>query len=574
MKAFLNKLKTKKLWILLLIVLAVIIVICAVKFFHKENEAGENLFSQRVKQIINLSVEPYSDDDEPYTVDNDEKIQYKIKVNKKNNVIIVYKKNSKGKYKEAFKSMTCSVGRDVPLGDYKIGDKYVWKIVNGNVWAQYATRLDGSIMFQSVPFSEKRKDSLIVKYYNQLGTNCNASAIRLNVADAKWIVENVATGTSVEIFEDDDIGPLGKPNVLELSDDILWDPSDPDPANPGSGSRLSFKGLSDRTVERGIAIDYLMGVSVVNESGTELSANIEVESDVDVFKCGIYDVTYSVRDSSGSIIEKKVAFKVVDTLKPVFSGLPNSFSIQNVDSISESALREGIYVIDNNQFISSDRIKVTIPFDIKDGDYISFSVTDDYGNEASANVLCKIDTTPPEIELVSGIMNVISLEETVNEEFALSRVTATDSGVELSRDHIKVDISTNDWGYTFNYTVTDDSGLTAQLQNTVSYPIYTIDFPDSEIVDDLSDISLLKGVQIKDTFGNIVTAENIKVSSQVMSGDRHKVKYVYEYSSPLGNKTAQAERVVIIAGDVDDDSDEDVKPTQTPKADSTEEIIN
>lgn len=571
LRKVLSELKRKK--VLVIVILAVLILIVGsifvIKALLNDNETADNPYKTKVDQILNLSMEPYSDEDEKYESEEEKDVQYKIKVNKKNNVIVVYKKGSDGKYSEAFKSMTCSVGRDVPVGEYKTGDRYTWKIVNGNVWAQNATRLDGVIMFQSVPYAEKKKDTLIVKYYNQLGSNCNAYAIRLNVADSKWIMENSPEGTTVEVFEDDDIGPLGKPNVLALSDENRWDPSDPDPANPGNSTEIIFSGVTDRTVERGLAIDYLSGVTAVNDSGTVLDDNIEVDSDVDIFKCGTYEVVYSVRDTSGAASECTAEFKVVDTMKPVFSGVPAKISVKDSASINKDDLLKGIYVIDNNQFISSDRINVSIPDVINDGSTITFSVSDDYGNESRVDVVCVVDTTPPEIQLVGGVSNIISIDQIVDEEFAVSRVVAYDMGEELSRDHISVDIATNEWGYTFNYTVTDDSGLTAQLQNTVTYPMFFIEVPETELVDDLTNLSLLKDVVLKDSVGNAYTPEQIKVTSSLQSGDKYLINYEYEYTSPLGTKKATAERVVALNEVVENENEnenqpEDISSTETP----------
>lgn len=567
----------KSLKIILLVVMALLVILLAVflisKFTGKDDVVYENSYARKVRQILNLSMEPASEEDEEYYPEKEDSPQYKISVNKKNNVIVVYKKDSKGEFSEAFKSMTCSVGRDVDPGEYETGDRYTWKIVNGNVWAQYATRIDGAMMFQSVPYSQKAKDTLIVKYYNQLGTNCNASAIRLNVADAKWIMENSPAGTIVEIFEDDSIGPLGKPNVLALSEDDLWDPSDPDPANPGNNSGFVFEGVEDKTVERGISINYLDGVRVINSDGVELSVNIEVDSDVDIFKCGTYEVVYSVRDASGVESNETVVYKVVDTLKPVFSGLPLKIALKDNEKPDVEKLKKGVFVIDNNQFLSSDKIKIEIPDELADGKAITYSVTDDYGNETKVEIICVIDTEPPEIQLRSGVANVIDVTETVDEEFALSRVIATDSGVELPKENIAVDISTNEWGYTFNYTVTDDGGHTATLLNTVTYPVYEFVMPEEELVDDLTDLSLLKGVTLKDNLGRSISLENVKVGSSLESDNKYLVKYEYEFTSPLGTKKITAERNVVLLvveeePEEDDDEnnrDEDAVATEEPQ---------
>ena len=59
--------------------------------------------------------------------------------------------------------------------------------------------------------------------------------VRLTTKDAKWIADNCPTGTTVEIYDDDNPGPLGKPQAEKLdSGDPKkgWDPTDPDEENP------------------------------------------------------------------------------------------------------------------------------------------------------------------------------------------------------------------------------------------------------------------------------------------------------------------------------------------------------
>ena len=527
------------------LIVLVLVAVLARNLVYQTEKDTDDLNKSKVDQILNRSDGPYSDEDELYNPSNEtDGGAYRIEVNKTNNVIVIYKKGDDGSLSEAFKSMSCSVGRDVPIGSYHTGERYVWKIVNGNVWAQYATRIDGQIMFQSVPYSEKRKDTLIIKYYNQLGSSCNASAIRLCVADAKWIVENAPEGTKVEVIENDQIGPLGKPNLTRIDEDETWDPSDPDGANPWKGYGIQLVGIEDRTVERGIAIDYLEGIRAVNSFGFDVEIDIQVESNVDIFKCGTYSVKYSVSDGTGNATEEEAEFKVVDTMKPVFSGIPSKLVLAAGRDITSDELLNGVYVIDNNQFLSTENVKVSMPTHLSDGDIITFSVSDQYGNETVVQVPCIVDSIPPEVHLRAGVSNVIGTDQVVNEEFALNRIEATDSGQYLSDDHIGVDIIQNEWGYTFKYIVTDNSGLTTEFSNTVTYPIYVIHTPEEDTVEDLTNIGLLKGVTLEDTLGNSYTVEQIKVTSKIQAGNKYEINYEYEYTSPLGKRTAKAVRIV------------------------------
>ncbi len=93
----------------------------------------------------------------------------------------------------------------------------------------------GNILFHSVPYTQTSKDALAYEEYNKLGTSASMGCIRLSVEDAKWLYDYCAAGTLVTIYEDEDPGPLGKPEPLAIDVDSPnrgWDPTDPDPENP------------------------------------------------------------------------------------------------------------------------------------------------------------------------------------------------------------------------------------------------------------------------------------------------------------------------------------------------------
>ena len=90
-------------------------------------------------------------------------------------------------------------------------------------------------MFHSVPYYKKSKSALCTEKYNKLGQQAFMGCVRLTVEDAKWIADNCPSGTTVEIYEDDDPGPLGKPEAAHIDTDSPnkgWDPTDPDVENP------------------------------------------------------------------------------------------------------------------------------------------------------------------------------------------------------------------------------------------------------------------------------------------------------------------------------------------------------
>lgn len=162
---------------------------------------------------------------------------YYIKINRMQNCITVYTPDENGEYTIPYKAMVCSTGlyNATPSGTYQISTKYRWRELYGGVYGQYATRTHGAILFHSVPYYTKSNDNLCTDKYNKLGQQASMGCVRLTTEDAKWIADNCPSGTSVEIYDDEDPGPLGKPEAVKIdADDVNrgWDPTDPDENNP------------------------------------------------------------------------------------------------------------------------------------------------------------------------------------------------------------------------------------------------------------------------------------------------------------------------------------------------------
>lgn len=537
----------KSMWIALIVLFALAFCIAGslllYKYFSESDEQGET--SDLVNMMADLTNEPVSSEDEPYSSSKDYEKIY-IKVNKKRNCITIYEKGEDGEFSKPVKAMICSVGYNAPIGTYETSDRYTWKIVNGNVWSQYATRITGNVLFHSVPYSEKSKDALIPKYYNQLGSNASAGCIRLMVADAKWLMEHCVEGTKVEIYEDDEAGPLGKPTAIVVADNEQWDPSDPDPANHWNGFAAVLEGVKDRTIERNIPFDYMEGIIAKDTVGNDVTSLVKVETELDEKKVGTYEVTYTLTDGVGSSATAKATYTVTDSTPPFYSGIKRQVQIVPGGTVSVESLLDKVYVVDNNEILTKDRIEVTIPEVLDGSEMITYSITDDYGNIATASTMVVVDNEPPVIWLYPEAGNVISETQIVDEAFALSRVYATDSGAELSKDKISVTIFNTDWGYTLVYVVTDDSGQTATLSDTVSYPTYTLTAEEGAMVTDLTAEQLMKGVVLTNNVGEEIGGANVQMDTKSMGNNQYFVTYKYEYSCPLGSKTAQTTRTVTL----------------------------
>ncbi len=175
---------------------------------------------------------------------------YVIRVNIPWQTVTVYRLDAEGN-EDPIKAFACSTARgahETPEDTYYMGSWYRddagWCYMVDGTWGQYAYSIhracDGlyeGYMFHCVPYLSASKDSLEWVDYNKLGTPASMGCIRLNVADARWLIANVGHGAAVEIYSDETTpGPLGKPETFfipeELGESLGWDPSDPDSDNP------------------------------------------------------------------------------------------------------------------------------------------------------------------------------------------------------------------------------------------------------------------------------------------------------------------------------------------------------
>ena len=205
---------------------------------NEEKDEEQDGEQQLEEIIIDENIEEIVDE----TGDEEEtsNAKYFIRVNYGQNVVTIYTKDANGEYTVPYKAMLCSTGTatprsgtyTIPSGTYSRG---TWGLMKGNVWAQYFTRIHGSILFHSVPYTERNKWSLEYWEYDKLGTAASLGCIRLTVENAKWIYNNCPAGTQVEFYTSANPGPLGKPTEQKISADEQvrgWDPTDPDSTNP------------------------------------------------------------------------------------------------------------------------------------------------------------------------------------------------------------------------------------------------------------------------------------------------------------------------------------------------------
>jgi hypothetical protein len=265
---------------------------------------------------------------------------YYIKVNRQQNCVTVYKKDSKGEYTVPVKAMACSVGLygRTPTGTFTLSNQYRWHELNGKVYGQYCSRITGGVLFHSVFYHNTTPSTLYYNAYNNLGSAASHGCVRLNVADAKWIYDNCKSGTKVTIYDSSNPGPLGKPSTIKIDTSSAyrgWDPTDPNPSNPWNKVKPTFSGLKNQTVERlSKSVNLKKGVTAKDYRGNTLK--FTVSGKVNTKKTGKYKVTYKAKDSNGNTTTKTITYTVKDTKKPTIKAAKKTLTYKK--ALSETKL--------------------------------------------------------------------------------------------------------------------------------------------------------------------------------------------------------------------------------------------
>lgn len=237
---------------------------------------------------------------------------YYIKINRKMNTITIYEIDEAGEYSIPIKAMVCSTGGGTPLGIYSSKKQYEMKALFKQVYGQYATVVVGNVLIHSVPSRRPTKDTLIPDYYNLLGVKASMGCIRLTVRDAKWIYDNCKLGTTIEIYDDDEPGPLGKPVPIKVPSNTTWDPTDPDPNNPWHEHHATIKPVWIKPIKHGESLTVKEMVRALDTCGNDITDLVTVEGHIDVHVSGSYTLTYRVEDAIGSKASLTVTYRVED----------------------------------------------------------------------------------------------------------------------------------------------------------------------------------------------------------------------------------------------------------------------
>ena len=201
-----------------------------VKLVNKSTDE-ELRFATKVN-VVDYSIQKFEEMDTRYP--------YEIHLLRNHNVIIVYGMDENGEYTKIVNVFPCSTGyyNETDLGDFEIGLQMRWGSLMLDLYGQYSSQFNYNQLFHSVPYWSQDQNNIEWEEYEKLGTAASSGCVRLSTIDAKWIYDYCLTGTSVKVYDTEEL-PVVKPIQCVILEDYLfrgWDPTDPDEDNPTKGS--------------------------------------------------------------------------------------------------------------------------------------------------------------------------------------------------------------------------------------------------------------------------------------------------------------------------------------------------
>lgn len=395
---------------------------------------------------------------------------YLIKVNKQANCVTIYKKNSNGNYK-AVKALICSTGYATQLGTYSLGEKLRWHVLDGPCYGQYCTRIYGGVLFHSVWYTGYNDPStLSISSYNKLGTTASHGCVRLTVEGAKWIYDNVPSGTKVVIYSSSNPGPLGKPKAIKLPYTYGWDPTDTgNPNNPWNNKKPSLTGVKNQTVEFNSDFDVMQGVVAKNTTGfdakdlvtTKITYDGKTVPKVDTKTPGVYKVKYILVDEIGRKATATATIKVKGAKeKPVITGVKKIY-VTSKSKLTKKKLLENVTVKQAGKKLAAKYVTVEVK-KVKKNVYSITYTAKRSSIPAVAKTKAYIDTKAP---VISGITNgktyQVDASLKINKAYARSlikKVSDNYTAVKVSNVAISITKQSNVAKYKVVYTLKDKAG--------------------------------------------------------------------------------------------------------------------
>jgi len=185
----------------------------AVKKFQQHNGlTADGVVGEQTWNVL-FSLDVVRADGVPKPSPTPAPIPYYVEVDVNNQLVKVYARDEQGTYTKLDRIFHCSTGTvryPSKPGLYTLtGRRARWaEFPNwGNVKARWWLRIDKYIAFHSVIYNTNDLSSVSTGSVRKLGSRASRGCIRLTVADAKWMYDNIGAGVQVYIHEDAPLDP-------------------------------------------------------------------------------------------------------------------------------------------------------------------------------------------------------------------------------------------------------------------------------------------------------------------------------------------------------------------------------
>ena len=308
--------------------------------------------------------------------------------------------------------------------------------------------------------------------------------------------------------------------------------------------------LGDASVNVEINSSYTdAGATAVDNLDGDVSANLQVSSDVDVNTLGTYSVTYDVSDNAGNVATTVTrTVNVVDSIAPVITLAGDASLNHEIKSAYRDAGASAVDTYDGD-LTSSIVVSGSVNTDVIGTYTLSYDVSDNAGNVATTvtRTVNVVDTVAPSITITGDV----SLNHQVLTAYSDAGATAADDNEgDITSDIVVTNnVDANVIGtYQVHYDVSDNAGNQANRKTRTVFVVDNI-APDISLTGpsnlDIEYNSTYndQGATASDNYDGDITA-NIVVTNNVNTSAVGSYSVLYNVSDAAGNAATEVTRTV------------------------------
>ena len=310
-------------------------------------------------------------------------------------------------------------------------------------------------------------------------------------------------------------------------------------------------GVDEVTLSQGDSFEFRAGISAVDETDGDISDHIVVQGNFNNTIPGVYELKYSVSDSSGNTAEAMRLIHVLPagTTAPVFSGTGDLQILQ----YSEFNPRLGVSAIDDVDGDVTSQIELLGEVDTRlPGKYsLTYFVKDRAGNLRTQLRIVQVDPLDQVVPVIDGATDKIVLQYTIFDPWLGVRVNDNVDGDLQHKTQLTGSVNTQLPGvYLLTYRVQDAAGNTSSVDRRVVVKAVDSILPVFQGVAPLSVMqnqafNALAGVSAMDNVDGDITS-NVVVTGSVNVSEVGIYNVTYRVKDSSGNEAIVDRRVEVV----------------------------